>query len=99
MDTETIDIDDLMKTLPSGSGFDCVWEDKGRLKNGKQIIETYFHNLNENGFYDGYTKIRLKLDIENPSDFVMTCLGGQKYIELSRDYWEETIYYHLTKTA
>ena len=50
------EFDDLVKMLPSGSGFDngsSVNLDKSTGE--KIIIETSFHHMDEHGYYDGWT--------------------------------------------
>lgn len=78
--------------LPSGSGFNSNWEYIKEQKNGSQVFETYFSNMNENGCYEGYTKIRLTIP-QKINDFRITLVGPTRYTDWNtRDYLIETIY-------
>ena len=79
--------------LPSGSGFDCKWCFVKRQKNGSMVFETHFHNMNENGYYDGFTKVRLTIP-KILTDFRLTLSEGKaRYMDWStRDYFADTIY-------
>ena len=53
-------IDNIIAALPSGSGFDCNWEHIKTQRPNKdnisfEVFETYYHNMNDGGYYDGYT--------------------------------------------
>ena len=78
--------------LPSGSGFDCNWEFIKECKNGTVIFETYYHNMSEHGYYDGYTKVRFEMP-KKINDFrVRLSQGKAKYMEHHiREYMWETI--------
>ena len=80
-------IDKILNVLPQGSGFDCKWEHLRTQKNGTEVFETFFHNMNEDGFYDGFTRIRLYID--TAGDFRIGMAGKARY----RDYWGR--YYYM----
>lgn len=46
-------------TLPHGSGIDCDWETAESRKN--YIFTNFWHFMNENGYYDGYIKITVRI--------------------------------------
>jgi len=87
-------IDNILEALPSGSGFDCDWEHIKTQRNKLEVFETYFHNMNENGYYNGFTRLRLKIDLNNLSDFKLGLKGESKYY-INKDYYDTTIYYAL----
>jgi hypothetical protein len=83
------------EVLPQGSGFDCKWEWIKDQKNGSRVFETFYHNMNEHGYYDGYTKLRLTVP-HILEDFRLTLVGKTKYTDYkTREYMVETIYNHL----
>ncbi len=87
------EIERFVESLPSGAGFDCEWEHKETLRNGKEIFETHFHNMNDNGYYDGFTKIRIAVDLfDTEAQVRMTLAGKAKYTDSDyRDMYAETI--------
>jgi len=88
-------LDEFIKYLPSGSGFNCEWEFVKKQKNGSLIFETFFHNMNNDGYYDGYTKIRLKIP-RKFKDFSISLMGKKKYTDIyTKDFFSDTIYYSL----
>jgi len=91
-------IESILNELPSGSGFDCEWDHLKTQKNGLELFETYFHNMNNDGYYDGFTRLRLKIDLKNLGDFRLGLTGKPQY-HTNRDYFEDTIYYSLTGEA
>ena len=85
--------------LPSGSGFDCNWEWVKTQKNGAEVFETFYHNMNEHGYYDGFTKLRLIVPAIL-GDFRLTLSGKAKYTDYNmRDYMNETIWHCLEGRA
>jgi hypothetical protein len=85
--------------LPYGSGFDCRWEYIKTQKNGSRVFETYFHNMNECGYYDGYTKLRLTVPAVL-TDFRLTLVGPKRYTDYhSREDLCDTIYHCLHDLA
>jgi hypothetical protein len=49
-------LDELMKHMPSGSGFDCGTKLADTSTFEKLIFETSFHHMDESGGYDGWTE-------------------------------------------
>jgi hypothetical protein len=85
--------------LPSGSGFNCKWDHIKTQKNGSQVFETYYHNMNEHGYYDGFTKVRLTLPA-NTVDFRITLQGPTIYTDYNtREYMCDTIWQALEGRA
>jgi len=90
----------LNEVLPSGSGFNCDWDFIKQQKNNTLVFETYYHNMDEDGYYDGYTKIRLKIPTKI-MDFTVTLSQGRSmYMDYStRDYHVDTIMHCLEGRA
>ena len=88
--------DQIIEKLPSGSGFDAKWELNQIYKNGKYEFISYYHNMNEHGYYDGWTSLRLVLHPEKLSDFRLYLSGKKRYTNYSsREHYESTILYSL----
>lgn len=78
--------------LPSGSGFNFKWEFIEECKNGTVIFETYYHNMNADGYYEGFTKVRLEIPRIVHNFRVKLSGGKQRYMDCdTRDYMWETI--------
>lgn len=92
-------IEELLALLPQGSGFNCKWDYK-ELKNGSVVFFTDYHNMDQQGGYDGYTSIRMKVEekelFEKVPDF-KTFLNGKKCYrdQSTREYYEDIIDYAL----
>jgi len=55
-------INDVMEFAPSGSGIDCGTKmDVERSDTNKLLFYAEYHHMNENGFYDGWTKHEIKI--------------------------------------
>lgn len=87
-----------------GSGFDADWqalyltESKNLTKSGNLKIYGKYHNMNEHGYYDGWTSLVVTIPLLDPLSFKLSCQDGKKkYTDLNRDYWEECIYNTLEK--
>lgn len=98
MDNKEKRIEEILKALPQGSGFNSNWGYK-EYKNGNVDFQTLYHNMNDNGMYDGFTSVRIKIEKsdlfdQNP-DFSMYLSGKRKYTEINRDYYSDTIFYAL----
>lgn len=82
----------------SGSGFDTDWRQlhgNNKLdltKSGNLLVFGGYHNMNDGGYYDGWTDITIKIPLMNPEDFKIICKGKRKYTELNKYYWEQVIY-------
>lgn len=88
-------ISEFIALLPSGSGFNCNWEHIKKCKNGTHIFETYYHNMDEHGYYDGHTKVRLRLP-KQFKDFHISLVGKKKYVDsYMRDYFWDCVNYSL----
>lgn len=49
-------IEDIMKTAPSGSGFDSGTQFEQEISDGRKLVfKTAYHHMNQNGYYDGWT--------------------------------------------
>ena len=55
-----------------GSGFDCDWKpytlsgDKAISQSGRLSVFGGYHNMNEHGYYDGWTDLILYIPLMNP---------------------------------
>ena len=63
-------VEQIKEELPHGSGIDAKWE-VDILRNGNIVFSNSFHNMDESGFYNGWTDFRViifkyKEDILNP---------------------------------
>jgi hypothetical protein len=87
----------LIDQLPHGSGIDGKTElDFEKSNNNKLVINSEFHHMDENGYYDGW--INFSLTIEPGWDGVDITIKGNfgKYQDL-KDYLIETFGYELEK--
>lgn len=86
-------IKELVKEhFPHGSGFDGkTYFDLDLSHSGKLVLFTEFHHMNENGYYDGWStlKIVVKPSLQFGFDFKLTGIA-RKY-NLDRDYFEDVI--------
>ena len=86
-----------------GSGFDCDWKpytlsgDKAISQSGRLSVFGGYHNMNEHGYYDGWTDLILYIPLMNPENFKLVFKGKRKYTELNKDYWEEVIHESLSQ--
>lgn len=87
--------------LPSGNGFDREWWPMLTYKNGTEVFAGGYHNMNEHGYYDGWTQLTLYIPKGNISNFRLTLSGGKrKYMDYNmREYLNETIYTALRGRA
>jgi hypothetical protein len=76
------------KLLPSGSGFDngSVLV-KADSNDERLVIETSFHHMNDNGYYDGWTEHRLTVK-PNLSSVISIAVGGRNRRDI-KDYIAE----------
>ena len=86
----------LLKKLPQGSGFDCNWELLKIQKNGKYVFFTDFHCMNNDGYYDGYQRIKIYVDPFDFKNFRLTLSGNEKY-RIDKDYYKDTIHNCLSE--
>jgi hypothetical protein len=67
------------KLLPRGAGFDCGTRILGRTQNGSGfILETEFHHMDDNGFYDGWTEHRITVRPSFVGGFDLTISGQNR---------------------
>ena len=88
----------LIDSLPHGSGIDGKTElDFNKSNNNKLVINSEFHVMDENGYYDGW--INFSLTVEPSWNGVDISIKGNfgKHQEL-KDYLVETFGYELEKT-
>ncbi len=98
MNNKEITIDQLLESLPYGSGFDAKWNHDHTFKNGKLLITSGYHNMNEHGYYDGWTNLRLTINLDDLLGFRLQLSGKKRYTQRhDRDYLEETIHYTLSQ--
>ena len=76
-------LDKLADRLPSGSGFDSGTSIV-EFANGKLILETAFHHMNEGGFYIGWSHHKIKVVPDLVTDFALE-IGGRNYRDV-KDY-------------
>ena len=71
-----IELDELSKLLPSGSGIDsgCTIDEEKSTKN-KIIIHSAFHHMNENGFYCGWSNFDVIVTPDLLYDFNLKIVG------------------------
>ena len=82
--------------MPSGSGFDSGTSfDFDKSKADKMVFNTYFHHMNDGGYYDGWTEhsvivtpafrgYHLRVTGKNKND-IKDCIGDVFYNALSED--------------
>jgi len=58
--TPVLDLQALADVLPHGSGIDGDWF-LDVVRNGDVIVTGDYHRLNENGYYDGWTKFHARI--------------------------------------
>ena len=88
-------IRELSKQLPHGSGIDGdCYVDQDASHADKLVIQTAFHHMDENGFYDGWTQHTV---IVTPSfNGINIRITGQNRNDI-KDYLYETFDYALTQ--
>lgn len=60
MTRHEIALDNILKTLPSGSGIDCgTVLDRNQSTLRKLVFNVSFHHMNDVGMYDGWTQHRV----------------------------------------
>ena len=77
--------------LPSGSGFDAgsrIWE----VTPYKITIETEFHHMDENGYYDGWTTHKIKAYSTFNGNEIFVTGKDRNHI---KDYISETFHHVL----
>lgn len=86
-------IENIIKNhFPHGGGFDGqTWIDLDKSKTEKLVFFTEYHHLTENGYYDGWStlKIVVKPSLRYGFDFKLT--GIKRKYRFDRDYFEDVI--------
>lgn len=73
-------IQELIKCLPSGSGFDAGTKlNLSDSKAEKIVFETKFHHLNERGFYEGWTSHSIIITPSLQFGYKMRITGPNKH--------------------
>ena len=90
----------ILEALPSGSGFDLP----ATITRSKTTLTTYeipYHCMDENGYYDGWIHINAAIDLNTLNitkvTFSADTYHRRKYINCQKDYFIDTIRYHLDK--
>jgi len=83
-------INELIETLPHGSGVDGETKfNYEESKNDKLIINSAYHFMDDNGFYDGWTDIQIILKPDwSRVDLNVKGIFPKKYSDI-RNYLEE----------
>ena len=92
-------VEELLKILPSGSGFNTSWG-YDELKNGKVVFYTGYHCMDEWGGYDGWCDFSIKVNLDDPTDFTLNFRRGSHGLErkyMLREYIDDTINYVITE--
>jgi hypothetical protein len=72
-------IEDLMKTAPSGSGFDAGTKfDYEKSFLNKLVFTTSFHHLSDNGYYTGWTDHMITVTPDFRSGFDLKVSGRDR---------------------
>jgi len=71
-------IDDLIEKMPSGSGIDCDYS--WTKSNGKLILHNSFHNMNDGGYYDGYSEFKVYLILKDDGVWILDKIRFAKSI-------------------
>jgi len=90
----------IEKALPSGSGFDCDYNFKTQI-NGKIKCHSYYHCMNDHGYYDGYVGFNIIIDIY-ACDFKLTFDSdshNKARTYFLREYMEDTISSYLSEAG
>ena len=86
-DRWTEELREYAKCLPHGSGFDNGTSIDLDRSDGKRIVlNTSFHHMNENGYYDGWTEHVVTVKADLLFDFMLTISGPD------RNGWKEYAY-------
>ena len=90
-------IENLVKEhFPHGSGFDGrTWLDLDKSKPEKLVFFTEYHHMNEDGYYDGWSTLKVVVKPSLQWDFDFRLTGIARKYRFDRDYFEDTINYFL----
>ena len=87
----------IKEHFPHGSGFDgLIWLDFNNSTPQKLVFFAEYHHMNENGYYDGWStlKIVVKPSLEWGFDFKITGIA-RKY-RFDNEYFEDVVNSFLT---
>jgi len=70
-------LDAIMKTAPSGSGFDNGTKLES-ISDKRIVFTTSFHHMNEHGYYDGWTDHQVIVTADLRADFDIRVTGRNK---------------------
>jgi len=77
-------LSDIMKSAPSGSGFDSgTTFDRDKSSNKKLIFYTEYHHMSDVGFYDGWTDHTITV---NPGFYGLNIVVTGKDLNGIKDY-------------
>ena len=86
-------IERIMSNAPSGSGFDSgTTLNRDKTNSQRLVLETSFHHMNQDGYYDGWTEHTVRVWADLTSDFRLTISGRdhndiKDLIAETFDYW------------
>lgn len=79
-----------------GSGLDYAFE--WSYKGSNLILKTYYHVMNDCGYYVSVIPVTVWFPLDNPENFRIRCRNTKESFGI-RDYLTDTIYYALTTKA
>lgn len=77
----------------SGSGLDYEYE--WAVKGSKIVLKTYYHVMNDCGYYVAVIPVTVWFPLNDPENFRIRCRNTKSCFGI-RDYLADTIYYALT---
>lgn len=80
----------------SGSGLDYEYE--WSVKDSKLILKTYYHVMNDYGYYVAVIPVTVWFSLNDFGSFQIRCRNTKESFGI-RDYLTDTIYYALTTKA
>lgn len=87
-DRHTERIEKIMKTAPSGSGFDSGTQLHNNSRPGRLVFAFGYHHMDDNGFYCGWTHHRVIVVASLSFDFTITITPGVSRQEIVAGLWE-----------
>ena len=95
LERHRITLDGLAKELPKGSGFDIGTKIDEKSSRNKIILNTAFHFMDENGFYDGWEDYQIIVTPDLLYGFNIKIKGKDR--QDIKDYIAEEFHYVLSK--
>lgn len=78
--------------FPSGSGFDGeTYIDIEKSTAEKIVIYTEYHHMNENGYYDGWSRLKIVVKPSLLWDYSFKITGIKRKYSIDRDYFMDII--------